>query len=81
MINHRLGIKLRLLSICMVLFVLVAGTPVLHAASGATQQMDAVLAMDASTSMNDSDKNKVANEAMKMFVDMAATKTKWPTKR
>jgi hypothetical protein len=72
MINHRLGIKLRLLSICMVLFVLVAGTPVLHAASGATQQMDAVLAMDASTSMNDSDKNKVANEAMKMFVDMAS---------
>ncbi|MDF2725162.1 MAG: hypothetical protein K0Q59_4837, partial [Paenibacillus sp.] len=34
--------------------------------------MDAVLAMDASTSMNDSDKNKVANEAMKMFVDMSS---------
>ncbi|GAA3402218.1 vWA domain-containing protein [Paenibacillus hodogayensis] len=41
-------------------------------AAGAEQKMDAVLAMDASTSMNDSDRNKVANEAMKMFVDMAS---------
>lgn len=34
--------------------------------------MDAVLVVDVSTSMNQSDKNKVSNEAMKMFVDMTS---------
>lgn len=43
----------------------------LYAQSG-EQRMDAVLAMDASTSMNTSDKDKLANEAMKLFVDMAS---------
>ncbi|TMV45813.1 VWA domain-containing protein [Paenibacillus mesophilus] len=72
MIKHRTGSKLSLLSILLIVLILLAGSPSLHAAQSADQKMDAVLAMDASTSMNDSDKNKVANEAMKMFVDMAS---------
>lgn len=72
MIKHRTGSKLSLLSIFLIVLILLAGSPSLHAAQSADQKMDAVLAMDASTSMNDSDKNKVANEAMKMFVDMAS---------
>ncbi|WP_232698107.1 vWA domain-containing protein [Brevibacillus daliensis] len=35
-------------------------------------KMDAVLVVDVSNSMTDSDKNKVSNEAMKMFVDMTS---------
>ncbi|WP_235822748.1 vWA domain-containing protein [Cytobacillus massiliigabonensis] len=34
------------------------------------QKMDAVLVVDVSNSMKDSDKNKISNEAMKMFIDM-----------
>ena len=34
--------------------------------------MDAVLVVDVSNSMTQSDKNKVSNEAMKMFVDMTS---------
>jgi Ca-activated chloride channel homolog len=34
------------------------------------QKMDVVFAVDVSNSMTESDKNKVSNEAMKMFVDM-----------
>lgn len=65
--------KLSLALVCAIAITLLmaSGAPSLHAASP-DQKMDAVLAMDASTSMNDSDKNKVANEAMKMFVDMAS---------
>jgi Ca-activated chloride channel homolog len=36
----------------------------------ADQKMDAVLVVDVSNSMKDSDKNKISNEAMKMFIDM-----------
>lgn len=73
-IKRRAGIECRVLVlICVVLTALAVGAPSLGAATDAAQRMDAVLAMDASTSMNDSDKNKVANEAMKMFIDMAST--------
>ncbi|WP_057760611.1 vWA domain-containing protein [Cytobacillus praedii] len=34
------------------------------------QKMDAVLVVDVSNSMKDSDKNKISSEAMKMFIDM-----------
>lgn len=44
--------------------------PELGYAADSQQRIDAVLSMDASTSMNDSDAKKVANEAMKMFIDM-----------
>ncbi|OKP98849.1 VWA domain-containing protein [Paenibacillus sp. P46E] len=40
------------------------------AASPAPSHIDAVLLIDVSNSMNKSDKNKIANEAMKMFIDM-----------
>ncbi|OKP92877.1 hypothetical protein A3842_01685 [Paenibacillus sp. P3E] len=42
------------------------------AASPAPSHIDAVLLIDVSNSMNKSDKNKIANEAMKMFIDMLA---------
>ncbi|WP_339253812.1 vWA domain-containing protein [Paenibacillus sp. FSL P2-0136] len=43
------------------------------AASAAPSHIDAVLLIDVSNSMNNSDKNKIANEAMKMFIDMLST--------
>lgn len=42
------------------------------AASNTEQKIDAVLTVDVSNSMNDSDRNKVSFEAMKMFVDMTS---------
>ncbi|TCZ76876.1 VWA domain-containing protein [Paenibacillus albiflavus] len=44
----------------------------LYAATDSDTKMDAVLAVDMSTSMNKSDKNKLSNEAMKMFIDMTS---------
>lgn len=44
-----------------------------HAAAPAPSQIDAVLLLDVSNSMNKSDKNKIAIEAMKMFIDMLST--------
>ncbi|WP_413789284.1 vWA domain-containing protein [Paenibacillus tyrfis] len=41
-------------------------------AGAVDMKMDAVLSVDVSTSMNESDVNKVSNEAMKMFIDMAS---------
>jgi Ca-activated chloride channel family protein len=42
------------------------------AAAGSDTKIDAVLSVDVSTSMNESDVNKVSFEAMKMFIDMAS---------
>ncbi len=47
------------------------GAPYAGAAND-QQKIDVMLVVDASTSMNSSDKQKVANEAMKMFVDMTS---------
>lgn len=44
-----------------------------YAAATAPTNIDAVLLIDVSNSMKTSDKNKVANEAMKMFIDMLST--------
>ncbi|GIO38230.1 hypothetical protein J41TS12_30910 [Paenibacillus antibioticophila] len=41
-----------------------------YAANGQASQIDAVLVVDVSNSMNTSDTNKIGNEAMKMFIDM-----------
>ncbi|GIP32005.1 hypothetical protein J2TS4_12150 [Paenibacillus sp. J2TS4] len=41
-------------------------------AAATDMRMDAVLSVDVSTSMNESDVNNVSYEAMKMFVDMAS---------
>lgn len=58
-----------LLLLCLLVPVL---PPSLARAADTDQKLDAVLAVDVSTSMNDSDRNKVANEAMKMFIDMTS---------
>jgi len=44
-----------------------------YAAAPAPSHIDAVLLIDVSNSMNKSDKNKIASEAMKMFIDMLST--------
>ncbi|MED1795509.1 VWA domain-containing protein [Brevibacillus nitrificans] len=54
----------------LLVFVLTA-TPMSFAQTSASN-MDAVLVVDVSNSMTQSDKNKVSNEAMKMFVDMTS---------
>ncbi|WP_410513629.1 VWA domain-containing protein [Paenibacillus sp. BR2-3] len=50
----------------------IAAVPV-YAAAPAPSHIDAVLLLDVSNSMNKSDRNKIASEAMKMFIDMLAT--------
>ncbi|MFC3750231.1 VWA domain-containing protein [Paenibacillus sp. GCM10012306] len=57
-----------LLALCIAVAPLGAG--LVHAATPAPSHIDAVLLIDVSNSMNKSDKNKIANEAMKMFIDM-----------
>jgi Ca-activated chloride channel family protein len=57
-----------LLALCLAIAPLGIGS--VHAASPAPSHIDAVLLIDVSNSMNKSDKNKIANEAMKMFIDM-----------
>ncbi|MDR7315810.1 VWA domain-containing protein [Brevibacillus nitrificans] len=54
----------------LLVFVL-TGTQMSFAQTSASN-MDAVLVVDVSNSMTQSDKNKVSNEAMKMFVDMTS---------
>jgi Ca-activated chloride channel family protein len=44
-----------------------------YAETSAQSHIDAVLLIDVSNSMKASDKNKIANEAMKMFIDMLST--------
>ncbi len=44
-----------------------------YAAAPAPSHIDAVLLLDTSNSMNKSDKNSIAGEAMKMFIDMLST--------
>ncbi|MFD0958434.1 vWA domain-containing protein [Paenibacillus chungangensis] len=51
------------------LLMLLSSLPAVSA-SGEGGGMDAVLVLDVSHSMADSDRNKIGNEAMKMFIDM-----------
>ena len=44
-----------------------------EAAQAQTSGIDAVLVADVSNSMNTSDRDKISNEAMKMFIDMLPT--------
>ncbi|WP_068613609.1 vWA domain-containing protein [Paenibacillus tuaregi] len=50
-----------------------SGLPVVEAAQQSSH-IDAVLVVDDSNSMNKSDRNKISNEAMKMFIDMLSAK-------
>lgn len=57
------------------LFVMMTCSPLASPASAAADsdtKIDAVLSVDVSTSMNESDVNKLSYEAMKMFVDMSS---------
>lgn len=47
--------------------------PQAEAAQAKTSKIDAVLVADVSNSMNTSDRDKISNEAMKMFIDMLPT--------
>jgi Ca-activated chloride channel homolog len=58
-----------LTTVFLLLFMLAANTV---SAAGSETKIDAVLAVDVSTSMNNSDRNKISYEAMKMFIDMAS---------
>lgn len=54
------------------LLLLTLSQAALAADTNSDTKIDAVLSVDVSTSMNESDVNKVSYEAMKMFVDMAS---------
>ncbi|WP_028550155.1 vWA domain-containing protein [Paenibacillus sp. UNC451MF] len=56
----------------MLLLLLALSQAALAADTNSDTKIDAVLSVDVSTSMNESDVNKVSYEAMKMFVDMAS---------
>ncbi|MCL6459814.1 MAG: VWA domain-containing protein [Gorillibacterium sp.] len=73
MVKKKIRIISRLLPLLLLLCLLFSPFQVGRAyAADTDQKLDAVLAVDVSTSMNDSDRNKVANEAMKMFIDMTS---------
>ncbi|OMF18704.1 hypothetical protein BK127_09635 [Paenibacillus sp. FSL H7-0331] len=61
-----------LIRIAAAMLALVLAFPLYTLAAGSDTKIDAVLSVDVSTSMNESDVNKVSNEAMKMFIDMAS---------
>ncbi|WP_397386670.1 VWA domain-containing protein [Paenibacillus sp. MMS20-IR301] len=67
----------RLISLLLIMLCIAAAVPFgasgVNAAAAAPSHIDAVLLIDVSNSMNKSDKNKIANEAMKMFIDMLST--------
>lgn len=66
---------IKLLVIAIVMASLAIGpwvAPIAQAADQSDKKIDVMLVVDASTSMNNSDKQKVANEAMKMFIDMTS---------
>lgn len=64
------------LTLLLALSLLIPLTGNLQVAEAAQQssQIDAVLVVDDSNSMNKSDRNKISNEAMKMFIDMLSAK-------
>ncbi|WP_099052441.1 vWA domain-containing protein [Paenibacillus borealis] len=72
-IKNRLQRIVPVLLLILCIAVLPFGGAAASAASAAPSHIDAVLLIDVSNSMNKSDKNKIANEAMKMFIDMLST--------
>ncbi|MEK4324452.1 vWA domain-containing protein [Paenibacillus sp. FSL R7-0312] len=72
-IKNRLQRIFPALLLILCIAVLPFGDAAASAASAAPSHIDAVLLIDVSNSMNKSDKNKIANEAMKMFIDMLST--------
>ncbi|OPA74579.1 hypothetical protein BVG16_22700 [Paenibacillus selenitireducens] len=69
MFKNKIGLIILMLTFSMLLLPLAGSIPAAHAAAQSSK-IDAVLVVDVSNSMNSSDKNKIGNEAMKMFIDM-----------
>ncbi|WP_314589371.1 vWA domain-containing protein [Paenibacillus terrigena] len=69
MFKNKIGLMILMLTFSMLLLPLAGSIPAAHAAAQSSK-IDAVLVVDVSNSMNSSDKNKIGNEAMKMFIDM-----------
>ncbi|WP_152392700.1 vWA domain-containing protein [Paenibacillus guangzhouensis] len=69
MYKNKIGLILLMLTFAMLFLPLAGLLPAAHAAAQSSK-IDAVLVVDVSNSMNSSDKNKIGNEAMKMFIDM-----------
>lgn len=63
-----------LLTLSILLLPFAGMLPAAQAASQSSSKIDAVLVVDVSNSMNSSDRKKIGNEAMKMFVDMLSAK-------
>lgn len=63
-------ITCRILSLLMLAAAVAGMLPLKANAASSASQVDAVLAVDVSNSMNTSDPDKIGNEAMKMFIDM-----------
>ncbi|WP_172798877.1 VWA domain-containing protein [Paenibacillus sp. FJAT-26967] len=64
--------KMTLGALALLLVLLTIPVAAIAAPAATDTKIDAVLTTDVSTSMNESDVNKVSYEAMKMFVDMAS---------
>ncbi|MFB5673877.1 VWA domain-containing protein [Paenibacillus terreus] len=63
-------ITCRILSLIMLAAAVAGVLPLKADAASSVSQVDAVLVVDVSNSMNTSDPDKIGNEAMKMFIDM-----------
>jgi Ca-activated chloride channel family protein len=63
---------LTMMATAMLALLIALPLPTFAAAVRSDTKIDAVLSVDVSTSMNESDVNKVSFEAMKMFIDMAS---------
>lgn len=70
-ITHRLRFAAAAFLLIAALLLPLLPASVAHAAD-TDEKLDAVLAIDVSNSMAESDRSKVANEAMKMFIDMTS---------
>lgn len=69
MFQRKIKTRSLLLALSLMLLLISFRLPGAYAA-GQTSQIDAVLVVDVSNSMNTSDTHKIGNEAMKMFIDM-----------
>ncbi|WP_028594485.1 vWA domain-containing protein [Paenibacillus assamensis] len=68
--QQNISISIRILLALSIIVIPLLGTQPTAYAAAPSSQIDAVLALDVSNSMKESDRNKLANEAMKMFIDM-----------
>lgn len=72
MLRRKLAAYMMLFTLAFGLLPLLGKMPAAQAAQAASK-IDAMLVIDVSNSMDTSDKDKIGNEAMKMFVDMLSS--------